>query len=168
VTTLDWVIAGVVAVTAFSGWRRGLIGTAFSLAGVVVGAVVGARAAPHFLEAGTTSRYTALAGLAGAFLGMTAFQLFARFLAGTIRGGLRFLPPLRLLDSLGGLAVGAGCGLGLVWVAGAVALQLPGHPEVRRDVRHSQVLHRLNRVAPPHDILLVQKHLVPIVSDLHK
>ena len=142
--------------------------TAFSLAGVVVGAVVGARAAPQFLADGPHSRYTALAGFAGAIVGMAAFRLFATLLAGTIRGGLRLLPPLHLLDSLGGAVVGAGCGLALAWVAGAVVLQVPGHPKMRREVRHSDVLHRLNRVAPPHDILLVQKHLAPIVSDLRK
>ena len=130
--------------------------------------MVGARAAPHFLTAGPHTRYTALVGLGGALIGMAAFRLFATYLAGTIRGGLRLLPPLGLLDSLGGAAVGAAWGLALAWVAGAVALQIPGHPEVRKDVRQSEVLDKLNTVAPPHDILLVQKHLATIVSDLHK
>jgi Colicin V production protein len=155
-------------VTALTGLRRGLVVTAFSLAGVVVGAVVGARVAPHFLEDGAHSDYTALVGLGGAMVGMAAFQLFARFLGGIVRGGLRFMPPLQFLDSLGGLAVGVVWGLTLVWVAGAVALQLPGHPKVRREVRQSEVIHRLNRVAPPRDILLVRKHLGTIVSGLHK
>jgi len=167
-TTLDWIIVGVVALTAVSGYRRGLVVTAFSLAGAIVGAVIGARMAPHLLDAGAHSRYTALAGLAGALLGMSAFRLAAALLARTIRGGLRLLPPLRLLDSLGGLAVGVAWGLVLVWVAGAVALQIPGHPEVRKEVRHSELLDRLNRVAPPHDLLLVQKHFASIVSDLRK
>jgi hypothetical protein len=151
-----------------SGFRRGLVVTAFSLAGVVVGAVVGARLAPHFLAEGPHSRYTALVGFGGAVVGMAAFRLFAAFLAGTIRGGLRLLPPLHLLDSIGGAVVGAACGLALAWVAGAVALQIPGHPKIRKDVRRSEMLHRLNKVAPPHDILLVQKHLATIVSDLRK
>jgi hypothetical protein len=99
---------------------------------------------------------------------MAAFRLFATFLAGTIRGGLRLLPPLHLLDSIGGALIGAACGLALAWVAGAVALQIPDHPKIRKDVRRSEVLHRLNKVAPPHDILLVQKHLATIVSDLRK
>jgi hypothetical protein len=129
---------------------------------------VGARAAPHFLSEGPHSRYTALVGLGGAVVGMAAFRLFATFLAGTIRGGLRLLPPLHLLDSVGGAVVGAACGLALAWVAGAVALQVPGYPKIRRDVRRSEVLHRLNKVAPPHDILLVQKRLAPLVSDLSK
>jgi hypothetical protein len=159
---------GVVSVAALSGWRRGLVFTAFSLAGVVIGAVVGARVAPHVLSDGPHTRYTALVGLGGAVVGMAACRLLASFLAGTIRGGLRLLPPLHLLDSLGGAVVGAGWGLALAWVIGAVALQIPGHPEVRREVRQSEVLHKLNKVAPPHDILLVQKHLATIVSELHK
>jgi uncharacterized membrane protein required for colicin V production len=165
---LDWIILGVIALAALGGFRRGLVVTAFSLAGIVVGAVVGARAAPHFLAEGPHSRYTALVGFVGALAGMAAFRLFAALLARTIRGGLRLLPPLHLLDSLGGAVVGATCGLALAWVAGAVALQIPGHPEIRKDVRQSEVLDRLNQVAPPHDILLVQKHLATIVSDLRK
>ena len=129
---------------------------------------MGARTAPHLLAAGPHSRYTALVGLVGALVGMAAFRLFASLLAGTIRGGLRLLPPLRLLDSLAGAVVGAAWGLALAWVAGAVALQVPGHPAIRKDVRKSEVLYRLDKVAPPHDILLVQKHLAPIVSDLGK
>lgn len=167
-TTLDWIIVGVVALTAASGYRRGLVVTGFSLAGAIAGAVVGARMAPHLLDAGGHSRYTALAGLVGALIGMSAFRLAAALLARSIRGGLRLLPPLRLLDSLGGLAVGVAWGLVLVWIAGAIALQIPGHPKVRTEVRRSELLGRLNKVAPPHDLLLVQKHLATIVSELHK
>ena len=132
----------------------------------MVGAVVGARLAPHFLQEGTHSRYTGLVGLGGAIAGVAVFQLLAALLAGTIRGGLRFLPPLRLLDSLGGAAVGAVWGLALAWVIGAVALQIPGEPKVRREVRQSNVLQRLDQVAPPHDILLIQKRFVSIESQL--
>ncbi len=38
------------------------------------------------------------------------------------------MPPLGILDSVGGLVAGAVLGLGVVWVAGAVLLQLPGQP----------------------------------------
>jgi hypothetical protein len=124
--------------------------------------------APRFLDAGMHSRYTALVGLGGAIAGIVAFRLLASVLAKTIRGGLHLLPPLHLLDSLGGLVVGAVWGLALAWVVGAVALQVPGHPQVRREVRHSQVLVHLNRVAPPHDILRVQKQLGSIASELGK
>ena len=35
-TVLDWIIVGVVALTALSGYRRGLIVTAFSLIGTLI------------------------------------------------------------------------------------------------------------------------------------
>jgi hypothetical protein len=151
-------------VTAFGGYRRGIIATVLALAGLVVGAVVGAELAPHFLAAGTNSRDTALVGLGCAFAGIVVFLLLASLLSRMIRGGLRLLPPLRLLDSLGGLAVGALFGLALVWVAGAVALQIPGYPQVRRAVRQSELLERLDRVAPPHDVLRVPSKFASLTS----
>ncbi len=165
-TRLDWIIVAVVAFAAFGGYRRGLIRTAFALVGLVVGAVLGARIAPHLLAAGEHSRYTALIGLAGAVIGVAVTQIAAGLLAGVIRNGLRLLPPLRMLDSLAGLAIGAIWGLALCWVVGAVALQVPGQPKVRREVRQSEVLRRLDRVASPHDILRVQKQLVRFESQL--
>jgi hypothetical protein len=159
----------VVAVTAIGGYRRGIIGTALSLAGLVLGGIVGARLAPHLLAHGASSRYTALVGLGCAVAGTVGFQLMANLLGRTIRGGLRLLPPLHLLDSLGGLAVGAVCGLVLIWIVGAVALQIPGHhPKLRRDVRQSKVMQRLDQFAPPHDILLVQKRFTTLASTLQR
>jgi Colicin V production protein len=124
--------------------------------------------APHFLAAGTHSRYSALVGLACAVGGVVVFQLIARVLAHTIRGGLRLLPPLRLLDSLGGLAVGAAWGLVLVWVVGAVALQIPGHKKVHREVRQSKVLAQLDQYVPPHDVLKVQKQIASITAEIER
>lgn len=156
---LDWGLAAFVVLTALSGYKRGLIGTALSFAGLVVGAIVGARVAPHFLSGGKHSQYTALVGLGGSLAGAMLGQVAASFAGKLIRGGLHLLPPLPLLDSLGGLVVGALWGFVLVWVAGAVALQVHGHPKVRREVRHSEVLHRLNKIAPPKDLLRVRLSL---------
>jgi uncharacterized membrane protein required for colicin V production len=158
-TWLDWGLLGFAALCALSGYRRGLIGTALSLVGLVVGAIAGARIAPHFLSGGKHSEYTALVGLGGGLVGAMLGQLLASLVGSFIRGGLRLVPPLHLLDSLGGLAVGAAWGMALVWVAGAVALQIHGHPKVRREVRHSHVLRQLNRIAPPHDVLRIQAQL---------
>jgi uncharacterized membrane protein required for colicin V production len=158
-TKLDWFLIGFVLLTALSGYKRGLIGTALSFAGLVVGAVVGSRVAPHFLDGGAHSQYTGLVGLGGALGGAVLGQIVASIVARFIRGGLRLLPPLRLFDSLGGLAVGAFWGLALVWVAGAVALQIHGHPKVRHDVKHSQVLRRLDKIAPARDVLRIQGQL---------
>ena len=164
ITDLDWIIVAIVALTALGGYRRGIIATALSLAGLVLGAVIGARVAPHFLASSASSRTTVLVGLGCAIGGIVVFRLLASVLARTISGGLRLLPPLRLLDSLGGLAVGAAGGLALVWILGAVALQVPGYPQVRRAVRQSEVLQRLDKVAPPRDILLLRKRFSSLSS----
>ena len=59
-TTLDWFALAFVAVTALTGLRRGLVGTTLVLAGLVGGAIVGDRIAPHLLAGGTSSPYTPL------------------------------------------------------------------------------------------------------------
>ncbi len=152
-TRIDWIIVGFAALTALAGFRRGLIRTVLALAGLVAGAVIGARVAPHLLHHGAYSHYTALVGLGGAVAGALLLQAAASMVGGLLRTGLRFAPPLRLLDSLGGLAAGAAWGLALAWVVGAVAVQFPGHPRWAREAHRSHVLHRLNQLAPPRDLL---------------
>jgi uncharacterized membrane protein required for colicin V production len=153
VTTIDWIALGFALFTALIGLRKGLVGTAFSLAGLVVGSLVGARLAPHFLHGGATSPYTPLVALGGAVAGALVGQMLAGFAAGFIRGGLRLVPPLRTLDTLGGLVLGAAWGLALVWAVSAVALQLPKHSQVRAQVDDSQVVRQLDKLAPPRDVL---------------
>ena len=38
---IDWIALAIVAIAAFSGFRRGLVATALSLGGLALGAVVG-------------------------------------------------------------------------------------------------------------------------------
>jgi uncharacterized membrane protein required for colicin V production len=152
VTTVDWVALGLVAVTALAGAGRGLIASALGLAGIVVGAVVGARLAPHVLSRGEASPYTPLAGLVGAVLLAGLLQGVGQLVGSMLRSSLR-LTPLRALDTLGGLLVGAATGLGAVWVIGAVALNVPGRPAVREAAQRSHVLRRLNEIAPPRTVL---------------
>jgi uncharacterized membrane protein required for colicin V production len=159
-TRIDWIIVGFAVVASLSGFRRGLIKTVLAFAGLVVGAVVGSRVAPHLLAHTAASHYSALVGLGGAFLGAMLLQSVAALVGGFIRTGLRFAPPLRLFDSLGGLVAGAATGLALAWVVGAVAVQVPGHPSWVREARDSKVLHRLNTIAPPKDVLKIRASLL--------
>ena len=73
------------------------------------------------------------------------------------RKSLRIVPPLGLLDSIGGLVAGALLGLAVVWVAGAAALQLPnrvpGLPHLHQQVAQSEILKRLNTTVSPRTIL---------------
>ena len=55
--------------------------------------------------------------------------------------------------------LGAVFGFALVWVGGAVAMQLADQPEVRKEVRHSQVIQRLNEIASPNGLLNIDANL---------
>jgi S1-C subfamily serine protease len=153
VTRVDWIALAIAGLAALSGLRRGLIATALSFAGLAAGAVIGARAAPHFLSGGAGSPYTPLAGLAGALIGATLLSAIAGIAGAFARGGLSVIPPLRVLDSIGGLVAGAALGFAFVWVAGAVLLQLPGQTKLREQVQRSTILQRLNEIAPPRTVL---------------
>jgi S1-C subfamily serine protease len=153
VTRADWIALAVVALAALAGLKRGLVATVLSLAGLAAGAVIGARVAPHFLHGGDKSPYTPLAALAGALVGAAVLQSVAAIAGSFARGSLSVIPPLRALDSVGGLVAGAAVGLALVWVAGAVLLQLPGSTTVRSDVQRSVILQHLNAIAPPQTVL---------------
>jgi S1-C subfamily serine protease len=61
---------------------------------------------------------------------------------------------LGVADGLGGAVLLACLGLGLAWIAGAVALQTPGARELREDVQRSKILQELNAVLPPSGPLL--------------
>jgi len=148
VTTLDWIAAGVIALAALNGLRRGLVGGVFSLTGIVAGAYLGARLAPQFLS-GEESPYTPLVALGGAVVLGALLQSAASVAGSAVRTSLFAVPPLRLLDTLGGLVLGAAAGAAIVWVAGAVALHVPGQVELREEVQRSRILRELNSRVPP-------------------
>lgn len=159
---MDWIALAVVAFAGLLGFRKGLVASGLSLAGVVVGAYVGARIAPHVLPGGD-SPFTPLVGLGGAAVGAVVLEAVGSVAGARLRGALG-VPPLRTLDSLGGLAVGAAAGLAVVWIAGAVALHLPGQREARRAVQESFVLTELNRVVPPSRIMTAIQRVDPFPS----
>ncbi|MGE5690713.1 MAG: MarP family serine protease [Pseudomonadota bacterium] len=162
-TAIDWCALAVVAVAAVLGFRKGLVAGALAVAGVAVGAVVGSRLAPALLPGGDTSAYTPLVALAGAAVGALVLETAGTLAGGALRRSLR-LTPLAPLDAIGGLVLGAAAGLALVWVAGAVALHVPGQPELRRAVQRSEVLARLNDVVPPARLLDAIQRVDPFPS----
>jgi S1-C subfamily serine protease len=162
-TPVDWIALGLIALTAFSGFRRGLVASALSLGGLVLGAYVGSRIAPHLLRGGASSAWTPLAGLAGAVAGALVFQAVAGMLGSFLRGGLR-LTPFRFIDSLGGIVFGAAAGVALVWVIGASALLVPGQTSLRREVQRSTVVRRLDEQVPPTRLLGLLARIDPFPS----
>jgi S1-C subfamily serine protease len=163
VTAVDWIAIGIVGVCAIGGWRRGLIASALSLAGLMLGAYAGSRIAPHLLTGGSTSAWTPLAGLVGAFAGAALLQTLASIAGSFLRGGLK-LTPFRLLDSGGGIFFGAATGLVIVWVAGATALLVPGQTSIRREVLRSTIVRHLNEAVPPARLLHLLARVDPFPS----
>jgi S1-C subfamily serine protease len=164
VSRVDWIVLAIAGISALAGLKRGLIATALSLGGLAAGAVIGARLAPHFLHHGASSPYTPLVGLGGALVGAVLLQSVASIAGSFARGGLAVIPPLKMLDSLGGLVAGAALGLAVVWVAGAVLLQLPGQTKVSDEVRGSVILQRLNAIVPPRTVLRAFARVDPFPS----
>jgi S1-C subfamily serine protease len=152
VSKVDLIALGFIALTSFIGWKKGLVASALSVAGIILGAWLGSRLAPELLQGGTNSPYTPLAALAGAAVGAILLETIGT-LAGSALRTRMMKPRLSTLDAGGGLVLGALAGLTLVWVLGAVALLLPGQTDLRRGAQSSALLQRLNKVVPPTDLL---------------
>jgi S1-C subfamily serine protease len=148
VTRLDWIIVAFVAVMALFGFRRGFIVGVLSVGGFALGAFLGTRLGPLLLGQGSASPYAPAFGLVGALVA-------GAILAGGLEGvGWRLrrtlvLPGLGVLDGALGALLSAAVGLGIVWIAAAVAAQAPGQAQLRADVQRSVILRGLNRVLPP-------------------
>ena len=160
---VDLIVLGFVALTAFIGWKKGLIASALSLAGIVLGAWLGSRLAPQLLQDGTHSPYTPLAALAGAAVGAILFETLGTLAGSAIRSKVR-RRKLTTFDATGGLILGACAGLAVVWVLGAVALLLPGQTDLRRGAQGSALLQRLNKFIPPTQVLNALARIDPFPS----
>lgn len=158
----DWIAVAVIALTAVSGFRRGLLTGALSLAGLIAGALLGARFAPEIV--GDSSPYVPLVALGGAAIGGMLGQIAGAFLGRSARGLISILPPLRWLDSAGGSALGLFTGLAICWVVGAALLYLPGQTEARRLARESRVVSALTQVLPPATVMDAVERIDPFAA----
>jgi S1-C subfamily serine protease len=152
VTVVDWVALGLVLLAALGGAVQGLVWSGLSLAGLIAGAFLGGRLAPVLLTNGSSSQYAPVVALAAAVGLAVAFEVIGSTIGARIRGRER-RRRVRLLDSSGGVLAGALIGLAVVWVLGAMALQLPGQADLRRAVQRSAVIQRLNSIVPPRRLL---------------
>ena len=159
-STADWVVIVVIAVSGLYGISTGFLRGAFSLAGFAFGAYVGARVAPQILSDG--SPYVPVVALAGAVILGTLMRGLAGMLAGMLRTSLGVIPGLRLLDRFAGLVLGLAAGVFLCWAIGAVLLYLPGETDLRRSVQRSAILGAINDIVPPERVLETLERVDPI------
>lgn len=150
-TWVDWGALALIGLAAFSGLRRGLVAGSLSFAGIALGAVAGARVAPTLV--GSAARWIPLVTLGGALCGAVLGSSVGRMLGSWIRRTLWVLPPLRLLDSVGGAALGAVTGAAVVWVASTAALSLPLSDDARRLARESQVVTAIADAMPAEAVM---------------
>lgn len=162
-TVVDWVALALVLFAAVGGAVQGFVWSGLSLAGMVAGAVIGARLASLLFEKGASSGYSPLLALAGAVVLAASFEVIGSAVGRVLRGRER-TDVVRNLDSAGGLVAGALVGLAIVWVLGAMALQLPGQADLRRTVQRSEILQRLNTIVPPRTLLNALRRIDPFPS----
>jgi S1-C subfamily serine protease len=148
VTGLDWVIVAFCALLAVFGYAQGFIVAGLSLVGFAIGALLGSRLGPLVLNGGAHNTYAALFGLIGALLIGGLFAAGLEAVGVRARSALR-VPGLRQIDGALGAALTACVGLGIAWIAGALAIQTTGSLSLRRDLQRSAILRELNQVLPP-------------------
>ncbi len=152
-TGLDWGIVAFALLMAWWGYQQGLVVGALTLAGFAAGAMLGARLGPELLPDGSESAYAPAMALGGAVLlgGIVAVSVEGLALAlrrRVVRGS-----GSAVLDGAGGALLVAALGLGIAWMAGAVALNTGG-PEVREAAQRSAILRGLNSALPPSGFIL--------------
>jgi S1-C subfamily serine protease len=148
-TRLDWIIVVLTLAGAAIGWYRGFVVGALSLIGFGLGAFAGTRLAPLLLSDGSESPYAPIFGLVGALAIGSILAAGFSGIAYRVRGGARRIPGFETVDGGLGALLSAGIALGIVWLAGAVALQTPDLGSLRKEVQRSSVLRTLNDVLPP-------------------
>jgi uncharacterized membrane protein required for colicin V production len=98
----DYLILILLAISAFSGFKAGLIQTVFKTIGYIAGGVVGVAIAINYLESLESEIYM----LGGLILSVITFALLGEFLLGRLGLLFRkalFIPPFKFIDSaLGG------------------------------------------------------------------
>ena len=163
---IDLIVIAWVVVSALLGARRGLVANVLGLAGFAVGALIGARIAPHLLSGGSSSTWLPFASMIGALVGGSIAQGLTGSAAALLRGRL-LRGPLRMVDTAGGLFVGALLGLAVAWLAAVVALAQPDLG-LRRDVQGSTVLPALMREVPADEVLnaLARFDPLPVIPSI--
>ena len=162
-TAVDWVALGLVLLAALGGAVQGFVLSGLSLAGLLAGAFVGGRLVPVLLTSGSSSQYAPVVALIAAVTFAVALEVVGSTIGSVIRRRER-TRSVRAVDSAGGVVAGALIGFAVVWVLGAMLLQLPGQADLRRAVQRSYVLQRLNEIVPPRSLLNALARIDPFPS----
>lgn len=159
-TPLDWGIAAFTFLIALWGFRQGLIVGVLGLSGLAIGAFLGSRLAPIFLDHGSNSPYAPLAALIGAIMVGSVTLALAVSLGERVRDSAVRHPFWEVIDGIGGALLIAAVGLGIVWVLAAAAVYYPSSEGLRRDVQKSLLVGAVNDLLPPSGPLMQALHRI--------
>lgn len=148
-TGLDWIIIAFAGVLGVFGFRQGFIVGVLSFGGFAIGAFLGTRLGPLLLPRGSNSPYAPAFGLFGALVAGAILAAGLEDLGWRLRRTTMLVPGAGLLDGVLGAALSAAVGLGIAWIAAAVAAQIPSATQLRSDIQRSTVLGELNSLLPP-------------------
>lgn len=148
-TSSNWLDIGVVLVAvlaASSGWRQGAVASALAFTGVVLGAVAGILIAPHVLQHVDEGRSRVLVGVLLIVTLVIIGEVAGMVLGRAARSSMRN-PVARTVDSTVGAALQLVAVLVAAWLL-AVPLTASSQPQVAAAVRGSNVLSKVDEVAP--------------------
>src|SRR3954454_25169925 len=144
---VDLVLIGLALLFALSGFRQGLVVSATSIIGFLVGAVLGAQLSGPVgdrIEGSNVSRVFAalVVVLAGALLG----QILAGAVGRAVRRRLTW-EPAKMVDSVAGAVLSAAAVLLVAWMV-ATPLATSPFPQVASQVRQSALVQAVDEAVP--------------------
>jgi uncharacterized membrane protein required for colicin V production len=148
----DYLILILLVISAFSGFRAGLIQTAFKTIGYIAGGVAGVAFAINYLDSLESEIYL----LGGLILSVIVFALLGEFLLGRLGLLFRkalFIPPFKLIDSALGSALSV---IKFVVIAYLISIILVASPIALAD----------KYITPSESYTYADTHLPKVAADL--
>jgi uncharacterized membrane protein required for colicin V production len=148
----DYLILILLAISAFSGFKAGLIQTVFKTIGYLAGGVAGVALAINYLDSLESEIYL----LGGLILSVIVFALLGEFLLGRIGALFRkalFIPSFKLIDSALGGALSA---IKFVVIAYLISIILVASPIALAD----------KYITPSESYTYADTHLPKVALDL--
>ena len=143
---LDWLLLGLVAAYALSGYWQGFVTGAFATAGLLLGGLFGVWLAPIALGDADPSLLVSLGALFIVILSASLGQGLLQYAGARIRDRITW-QPVRAVDAVGGAALSAAAVLVVAWALG-VAVSGSRIEGVTPLVRSSYVLAKVDQVLP--------------------
>lgn len=152
---VDLAIAIFLGLAALNGWRRGLVVSAFSIVGALIGSVTGHSMVAKFVSASqpNTIKVAMIAG--GLIVGASFGSAVGSFVGRRVRS-IYSWTPLRWVDNAGGMFVSALIWVLILWAAARAVVDVPVL-RVGKTIRASEIISFLNTNMPSSVVDLIDR-----------